>query len=149
MFKDPISIEKMKYKKDKSSANLAIIGLALNVIYFFTMYKNNNNYYFNLSIGMSVLYNLVFMLAAFLTSEKLKAYEKAFSYTAIVLGVLQLVRIFNYPLDAYQATFLAKKSFIICVTCLSLSGISLITAGVCSYIKSTVLHKFLAEEKAK
>ena len=149
MFKDPISIEKMKYKKDKSSANLAIIGLALNVVYFLIMYKNNNNYYFDLMIGISVLYNLVFMLTAFLTSEKLKAYDKTFGIVAIIIGVLQLVRIFNYPLDAYEATFLAKKSFILCVTCLSLSGISLIAAGICSCIKTTVLQQFLAEEKAK
>ena len=58
----------------------------LNVLYFVCIYKSDvSTYYYTYMIGLSVMYNLVFMLAAFLSSIGVKNYKMKFSIVLIVI----------------------------------------------------------------
>ena len=49
------------------------------------------------------MYNLLFMLIAFLASEGVKSYQASFSNVLYVLGALQVARIFILPMQAHNA----------------------------------------------
>ena len=71
--KNKEKIEIMKYKRNSLSYSLILIGLIFNIIYFIKLYQENDLYFYNISMGISVIYNLMFMLFVFLSAEKLKA----------------------------------------------------------------------------
>ena len=90
-----IKKDRLRFTKNKMSANLIILSIVANALYFVSIYRTDvGNYYYKLFIGASVVYNLVFMLTAFLSSEGVKNYKIGYCYTAVVLGVLQAARIF-------------------------------------------------------
>jgi len=144
-----IQRDRMRYIKNSLSANLAILGILFDVFFFVSIYKSNvGNYYYNILIGASVVYNLIFMLAAFLSSEGVKAYKKNYSYLLIALGVGQLVRIFIYPMRAHGAVVAAggvetivmtDGQFTWVVACLCLSAVCLIASAVTNYVKCGLL----------
>lgn len=143
---DQITIEKMKYKKDSLSYALVLLGLAINVFYFFALYKNNSNFYYTLQIGISVLYNLIFMLAVFLSAENIKNYNRKYSIVVAVIAILQIVRMFGYPLQALKADELSSKRYFMMCVYLGLSSMCLLSGAIVSYIKSTLLKRFVANE---
>lgn len=99
----------MRYTKNSLSSNLAILGILFNVFYFVNIYQSDvGNYYYTILIGASIIYNLIFMLAVFLSSEGVKNYQKNYSYLLTVIGVLQIVRIFILPMNAHKATTLVN-----------------------------------------
>lgn len=99
-----IQRDRMRFTKNKASANLAILAILFNVFYFVSVYKTDvGSYYYNILIGASIIYNLLFMLAVFLASEGVKNYKIGYSYLLCVVGVLQLVRIFIIPMRAHSA----------------------------------------------
>ncbi len=149
MKKDFITLEQMKYKKNSLPYTLVILGLVFDVFYFFALYKNNSNYYYTIELGATVLYNLIFMLIVFLSAENIKNYHISFSIVVIVIGVLQIARIFYYPLNAFQALNdsgereLLRKDFIKLCVYLCTSGTFLIAGGIISLVKSKLLHNFV------
>ena len=65
-----IQRDRMRYVKNSLSSTLAIVGILFNVFYFVSIYKSDvDTYYYNILIGASIVYNLVFMLAVFLASD--------------------------------------------------------------------------------
>lgn len=142
-----ISIEKMKYKTDRLAYTLAILGLLINVLYFSTFYKNNDNFYYTWKLGISVLYNLVFMLLVFLFAEEVKHYHRAYAVALSIIGVLQIARIFIYPQAAFEASVLTPNVHIMLCVYLGISGVLLISSGICSWIKSTILLSFIKSQK--
>ena len=100
-----IQRDRMRFIKNSLSSSLAILGILFNVFYFVSIYKSDvGSYYYNYIIGISIVYNLIFMLAVFLSSEGVKNYKKNYSYLLAVIGVLQVVRIFIIPMRAHGAT---------------------------------------------
>ena len=100
-----IQRDRMRFIKNSLSANLAYLGILLDVFYFVSIYKSDvGTYYYNYIIGISIVYNLIFMLAVFLSSEGVKNYKRNYSYLLAVIGVIQIVRIFIIPMDAHGAT---------------------------------------------
>ena len=101
-------IDRMRYTKNTLSANLAYLAIIFDVIYFMNLYASDIKYgnavgdqfYYKIIMGASIVYNLLFMLAAFLCSEGVKSYKKNYSYYLIVIGVIQAVRILIVPLKA-------------------------------------------------
>ncbi len=94
--------DRLRYTKNKTSANLALLAIVFDVLYFVSIYKSNmGSYYYTLMMGISVVYNLVFMLVAFLVSEGSKNYLVQYSYLIIAAGVLQFVRILILPVKAH------------------------------------------------
>ena len=99
-----IQRDRMRFIKNSLSANLAYLGILLDVFYFVSIYKSDvDTYYYNYIIGISIVYNLVFMLAVFLSSEGVKSYKRGYSFLLIALGVIQAARIFIIPMRAHAA----------------------------------------------
>lgn len=100
-----VEIDRMRFTKNSQSANYAILAIVFDVLYFVKIYQSDvGSYYYNYLIGISIIYNLVFMLAAFLSSEGVKNYKKSYSYLLLALAVGQVVRIFILPRQAHNAT---------------------------------------------
>ena len=103
-------LDRMRYTPNTISSRLALLSILLNVFFFISIYGINvviptkitytNDYsgkYYYWLIGASILYNLIFMLAAFLSSEGSKKYISKYSILMFILGAGQIIRIFIYP----------------------------------------------------
>ena len=148
-----VKTDRMRFTKNKISANLSYVAILFNALYFISIYTSDvRDYYYNIEIGFSVIYNLLFMLFVFLSSEGVKSYDKKFSIFLTILGALQIVRIFGIPLTAYYTFIEIKKNqylhvmepgqFYLCVAYLSISAICAIIGGVVGIIKSKKLSDY-------
>ncbi len=151
--KEPKTIarDRMRYTKDKRSANLVLIAIVLDCLYFVNIYKSDvGSYYYTWQIGASIIYNLLFLLTAFLASEGVK--NRKTGYTGILLGIglMQVVRIFYLPAKAHAAVITVSgaevvvmddQQFLFVVVCLILSAVCCIAAAVNSFVN----NKNLAE----
>ena len=82
------ALDRMRYTKNTSSSRLALLAILFDVLFFVSIYKSDvGSYYYTILIGASIIYNLVFLLAAFLASEGVKIYKTSFSWLLIVLGI--------------------------------------------------------------
>ena len=142
-----VAIEKLKYRTDRLAYSLAILGLIINVIYFTTLYVNNDNFYYSWKIGISVLYNLIFMLLVFLFAEEVKHYNRVYAIFLSIIGILQIARIFIYPKQGLLAEALSQNTYTILAIYLAASGILLIISGICGWIKSTILKNFIKNQR--
>ncbi len=140
-------IEIMKYKRNSLPYSLILIGLMFNVVYFIKLYQQNDLYFYNISMGISVIYNLMFMLFIFLSAENIKVYSIAYSFFVIFVGILQTIRISFTPKKALENNIINSEDFEFLRAFLLLSSIFLIVGGIISVIKSYQLKRFLREEK--
>ena len=148
-----IATDRMRYTKNTASSRLALLAIVFNVFFFVSIYKSDvGTYYYTILIGASIIYNLVFMLAAFLASEGVKNYKRGYSWLLIALAVIQLARIFILPLQAHQAVIkigseetvvMQNAQFIRCVLYLAGSAACLICAGLINRRKSAALAKHI------
>ena len=98
-----IADDRMRFPKNTTSSRLALLAIVFDVLYFISIYKSDvGTYYYNIMIGASVVYNLIFLLATFLCSEGVKNYKRSYSKLMIVLGILQIARIFILPASAHS-----------------------------------------------
>ncbi len=154
-----IRLDRMRYTKNTLASTLAVLAILFDVFYFISIYESNvGSWYYNILIGASILYNLVFMLAAFLSSEGIKNYKIGYSYAMVVLGILQIVRIFIYPMKAHAATVtiqeqavtvMENRQFIFCVIWLLASAACLLSGAVVGMIRSSQLRRYQATLDAK
>lgn len=151
-----IKKDRLRFTKNKMSANLILLAIVANALYFVSVYRTDvGSYYYKIFIGASIVYNLVFMLIAFLSSEGVKNYKMGYSYAAIVLGVLQVARIFYLPREAHEApnpivgmeneTVMSGDQFTYVSACLCISAALLVIAGIIGIIKTTTLRKYQEE----
>ncbi len=148
-----IQRDRMRFIKNSLSANLAYLGILFDVFYFVSIYKSDvGTYYYNYIIGVSIVYNLVFMLAVFLSSEGVKNYKKGYSYLLAVLGVIQAARIFIIPMDAHSATavingesvqVMQDGQFARVLVYLAVSAACLIGSAVVNFIRCNELEAHL------
>lgn len=146
-----IKRDRMRYTKDKLSSNLVLLAIVFDALYFVNVYQSDvGSYYYTWVIGASVIYNLLFMLMAFLASEGVKNRKTGYTAMLIVIGVMQIVRIFYLPTKAHSAVVTIKGEemaamgdgqYAYVVTCLAISAVCCIVAAVTSYIN----NKNLAE----
>ena len=92
-----IQQDRMRFTKNTASSRLAILAIIFNVFFFISIYKVNQEAYYTFWMGISIVYNLVFMLLAFLASEGVKNYKMPFSFLLLALTAGQIARIFIYP----------------------------------------------------
>lgn len=151
-----VKIDRMAYVKDKIPSWFALLAILFNVFYFISIYKTNLNAYYNYTIGLSVLANLLFMLAAFLCSEEVKAYHKSFGVVMIVLGAIEIGRIFFFPLRGINTIdeltggqVMETAQFIRTVIYLSVAAGLLIAGGIMSIRNTLILEKSLKEKQEK
>ncbi|MGN0807213.1 MAG: hypothetical protein ACI4MN_02030 [Candidatus Coproplasma sp.] len=109
----------LRYKKNKLPANLALLALVFNCLYFCLLYaiktprlaNNDVTMWVTVEIGISVLLTLVTLLVGFLCSEGIKGYNKKFCIPLLVLAAVQIIRIFGYPLYGLQNDLLRVTYF--------------------------------------
>lgn len=145
--------DRMRYTKDKLSANLLLAAIVADVLYFVNLYQTDvGSYFYTWQIGASVVYNLIFLLAVFLASEGVKNRLNTYLPVMIGAGVMQFVRIFYIPLQAYKAVItiadqqiavMEKGQFIYMTICLVASGVLILTACVTSYRNNKTLAAYL------
>ena len=138
-----IRLDRMKYKNDSVSRMLVILSIVFDVLYFTTLYKTNESNIFTITLGVSVIYNLLFLLAAFLSSESVKVYNVKYAYICIALGIMQIVRIFNFPLDCYKDAIIDLNTYRLLVIFLSLSAATLLAGAATSIYNCTILKNYL------
>ena len=143
--------DRMRFVKNKTSTNLAYLSIIFNVLYFISIYSSDvGNYYYTILIGVSVVYNLLFLLTAFLASEGLKNYKLSYAIIIAVIGVMQFVRIFGFPIDAIGKTtsdgtqVMQIGQFVYTVATLSLSAASAITSGVIGILRNRTLNQYIS-----
>ena len=96
-------LDRMRFTKNTQSSRLALLAILLNVLYFVSIYKSDvGSWYYQILVGGSIVYNLLFMLMAFLASEGVKNYKTGYSWLMIGLGVIQIARIFIIPMNAHN-----------------------------------------------
>ncbi len=152
--KQAIEQDRMRYTKNKTSSNFTALAIVFDVMYFIGLYKIDRGvYYYNILIGASIIYNLIFMLTAFLCMEGVKNYKKNFSYVLSVLGLIQIIRIFIIPMKAKATTLvlsgettpaMSAGRFTYCLLTLVLSAACLFFAAFVGYTRSVKLEKYLS-----
>lgn len=146
----------MRYKKNKFAQMLALLSIVFNCLYFMLLYAYNDNYFYQISIGVSVLLTLVTLLIVFLASENIKNYKKVYSYVLLVIAAYQILRIFGYPLYGLQHKILTVGyfgfyptpeqswiEFVILLIYLCASAACLIASAVIGWIQATRLESHL------
>ena len=153
--KDPlIRTDRLRYEKNKVPSWLCYLAIILDCLYFVLIYKTNNAFFYKFLLGVSVLVNLVFLLACFLSSEGIKNYKKVYAIVMLVLAAIQIVRIFVYPIQGVstkiivdgvetEETVLSVGKFIRCLIYLSGSAACLITGAVVGVIRTNKLENHL------
>ena len=152
-------LDRMRFTKNTLSSNLALLAIIFDVCFFISIYESDvGSWYYTILVGGSILYNLIFMLAAFLSSEGIKNYKIGYSYLMIVLGIIQIVRIFIYPVKAHNAvvtiqeqavTVMEGGQFTRVVLYLVLSAACLFAGAVVGIIRSRALAGHLATLESK
>ena len=155
-----LRLDRMRYVKNTTSSRLCYLGILLNVLYFVSIYKSDvASWYYQILVGGSIVYNLLFMLMVFLASEGVKNYQKNYSILLCALGAGQIARVFILPLQAHQAVVkvsgaetivMQNPQFFRVVVYLTLSAASLIFAAVINWNKSRALeaHTAMSGQKA-
>jgi len=154
-----IKRDRMRFAKNTLSSGLALLAILFNVFYFVSIYKSDvGSYYYSIVIGASILYNLIFMLLVFLSSEGVKGYNISYAYVLLAVGVLQIVRIFLLPVSAHSAVVTVNQQetivmqtaqFIRVVVYLVASAVCCLVAGVVGIRKSRVLSAHMASLEQK
>ena len=149
-----IKLDRLRYTKNTASSRLVYLAILLDVFFFVSIYKSDvGSYYYNILIGASILYNLIFMLAAFLASEGVKNYKKGYTWLLMGLGAIQVARIFIIPVQAHATSITIRKvtyqvmengQFIRVVLYLALSALCLFAAAVINLQKSNALASHIA-----
>lgn len=150
-----IKKDRLRYSKNKLSANLTLLSILINALYFVSIYKSDvGSYYYSYISGISIVYNLLFMLIAFLASEGVKSYKLNYSFVLIALGIGQLVRIVIIPMKAKDTKIalgettvfvMENKQFTYVCACLLASAALAIIAGVVAFVKTRTLTSYQAE----
>jgi hypothetical protein len=149
-----IRLDRMRYTKNSMASGLALLSILFDVFFFISIYESNvGSWYYNVLMGASILYNLIFLLAAFLSSEGIKNYKISYAYLMIALGIGQVIRIFIYPVTAHNATVTIQEQavtvmenpqFIRCAAYLLISACCLFVGAVVGMQRSRQLKAHLA-----
>ena len=156
-----IQRDRMRFVKNSMCANLCYLGLLFDVFYFVLLYRSDvGTYYYTIQIGASIVYNLLFLLIVFLSSEEVKNYNKMYSFILLAVGAMQVVRIFVIPMAAHAATIvvdgvevavMGDSQFIRSVIYLAVSAACLIVSAAMNIIRCNTLeahNKYLESQNA-
>jgi len=149
-----VRLDRMRYIKNTSSSRLCYLAILLDVLYFISIYKSDvGSWYYQILVGGSIVYNLLFMLMTFLASEGVKNYQASFSWLLYALGAMQAIRIFILPVQAHAAyivvggaetAVMGDAQFIRVVVYLAGSAACLIAAALINQRKCRALGSHLA-----
>ena len=144
-----VQTDRMRFTKDTLSANLVLVSIVMDALYFVSIYQSNvASWYYNWVMGASIICNLLFLLMAFLASEGVKSRKTGFTLPLIALGVFQIIRVFYLPALAHSSTVviageeivvMGDSQYLYTVTCLLISAACCIAAAVISYMNNKKL----------
>ncbi len=147
-----IKKDRLNYSKNTLSSNFALLAILFNIFYFVSIYKSDvGSFYYSIIIGASVIYNLLFMLFTFLSSEGIKKYSLGYSVLLIIIGILQIARIFYLPAKAHTTVITINKvetvimedaQYLRVIAFLLISAAFAITGGVIGIIKNRILTAY-------
>ncbi len=150
-----IKRDRMRYTRDGFSSGLVLLAIVFDVLYFVSIYSSDvGRYYYTWVIGASVIYNLLFLLIAFLASQGVKSRKSGYGLTLITIGLLQIVRVFYLPAKANVATVEIGKEVMdvmsdgqhtYVVVCLVASAVCCVVAAISSYISNRQLAQHMRE----
>ncbi len=148
-----VKLDRMRYTKDKFSANLVLVAIVLDCLYFVSIYQSDvGSYYYNWVIGASVIYNLLFLLSGFLASEGVKSRNSGYTGLLLFIGAMQFVRMAYLPAKAHAATVdisgeavqvMTNGQYYYVLACLAISGVCCIVAAVASYTNTKKLADYM------
>ena len=154
-----IQRDRMRFIRNSLSANLCYLGILFNVFYFVNLYQSDvGTYYYQIFIGASIVYNLLFLLIVFLASEAVKNYAQNYSYLLIAVGVMQIVRIFYIPMQSHAATTMVNGveisvmgdgQFILQVVFLGISAACLLVSAAVNLFKCKELAEHMKTLEAQ
>lgn len=158
-----IKRDRMRFVKNTLCANLAILAIVFDVLYFINIYEADvthtvGSFYYQYRIGVSIIYNILFLLAAFLSSEGIKNYKREYAIALIVLGVLQILRIFWLPAQAATAEVtvggvttkvMDAAQHVRVIFYLAASGACCLVSGVIGIQRCRTLAEHIASLEAK
>ena len=149
-----VKLDRMRYAKNTLSSRVTYLAILFDVLYFVSIYGSDvGSWYYQILIGASIVYNLVFMLVAFLASEGVKNYKSSYAWVLLGAGVGQIIRIFILPMQAYRATITISKvtypvmempQLIWVIIWLCLSALCCFVAGAVGVHRSRVLAAYNA-----
>lgn len=87
--------EKLRYQKNTLAYGLGFGGLLFSIVAAFIELNTMKPNYLTM---IYILLNIVILLFGFLSCENLKGYQKKYSYVMFGFAVVQIARIFWYPL---------------------------------------------------
>lgn len=156
-----INTDIYRYKRNKLAANIALLGLFIECLYFMLFYGIDYRTYATVLIGGSVIVNLLLLLMVFLASEGVKGYNKKYSLVLLIAGIVQIVRIFIYPLDIatdgsvlnltvdgtmqiryFGVNLTAASTSTILIIYLVLSAACFFISAVIGYVRAVQLERF-------
>ncbi len=148
-----IKIDRMRYTKDSLSANLILVAIVLDALYFVSIYQSDvGSYYYSWVSGASIIYNLLFLLMAFLASEGVKNRRTGYTAMLVGIGLMQFVRMFFLPARAHAATVeisgvavqvMENGQYIYVLVCLAASGLCCLVAAAVSYTNNAKLAGYM------
>ncbi len=149
-----VKLDRMRYAKNVFSSRLTYLAILFNVLYFVSIFESDvGSWYYSWLTGVSIVYNLVFMLVAFLASEGVKSYKISYAFVLMAASVGQIIRIFILPMQAYKATVTISKvkypvmempQLTWVIVCLSLSAACCLIAGLVGVYRSRKLAAYNA-----
>ena len=141
--------DRMRFTKDTLSANLVLVAIVMDALYFVSIYQSNvASWYYNWVMGASIICNLLFLLMAFLASEGVKSRKTGFTIPLIALGAFQIIRIFYLPALAHSSTVviageeivvMGDGQYMYTIACLLISAVCCVAAAVISYMNNKKL----------
>lgn len=150
-----IKRDRMRYTKDSFSSGLVLLAIVFDVLYFVSIYQTDvGSYYYNWLIGASVVYNLLFLLTAFLASQGVKSRKPDYCLTLVIVGLLQIVRVFYLPAKARDAIVVVGEQelramtdgqYLYVVICLIASAVCCIVAAVSCYLNCKQLAEHMRQ----
>jgi hypothetical protein len=144
--------DRLRYTKNKLSSTLAILAIVFDALYFISIYSSDvGKYYYTYIIGASIVYNLLFLLCAFLSSEGVKSYKLSYAILLIAIGAMQIGRIFYIPMRAHSTEVIIGTESVLAmsdgqftriVIYLLLSAAASIAAGIIGIVKTVTLENY-------
>ncbi len=139
-----LKVDKMRYQSNKLASSLVFLSLVFSVVALFTLITYDNfgaggtlvRIIPDHRVGIEIGIGIVCMLATFLAAEKVKYYDRTWSFVGVfVLAGINLIRIFHLPLYAFSKGWIPLAVQTQTIVEFALSAALLIAAGVISTIK--------------
>lgn len=160
--------EMLRYRANSLSYKYGMLAIVFSILAAFI---SLNSIQWDVDVIIKILGNIIILLFGFLSIEKVKAYDKKFSYVLMAFGLVCIGRIFWCPLmlirdytkfladpeftgrlgktvvgDGMMNAYLPQSGYtraIIAIVFLSLAAVSFIVSGVTAYIKARQYEEYM------